>query len=108
MKITNFLIFVTIIFLCSCNVQKKLNYSSEFLIPEQNFNETDTIIELDYSNEKNWVFRSDLHNYKKILPKNYKIKYDEMFDVSVFYIHPTTLFSSKKWNADTTHFLSNN
>ena len=107
MKITNFLIFVTIIFLCSCNVQKKLNYSTEFLIPEQNFNETDTIIELDYSNEKNWVFRSDLHNYKKIFPKNYKIKYDEMFDVSVFYIHPTTLFSSKKWNADTTHFLSN-
>ena len=29
-------------------------------------------------------------------------------DVSVFFIHPTTLFSSKKWNADTSHFSNNN
>ena len=29
------------------------------------------------------------------------------FDVSVFFIHPTSLFSSVNWNADTLHFKNN-
>ena len=64
-------------------------------------------MELDYSDEKNWAFRSDLHDFNKLIPKNYKSDNEETFDVSVFYIHPTTLFSSKNWNADTVHFIDN-
>ena len=84
-----------------------MNYSSEFLVPKQNFNQNKSTLELDYSNKKNWAFRSDIQDFKDIMPKNYKFKTDTMFDVSVFYIHPTTLFSSLKWNADTTHFIKN-
>ena len=41
------------------------------------------------------------------MPKNYKYQTEDVFDVSVFYIHPTSLFSSKNWNADTAHFVNN-
>ena len=39
------------------------------------------------------------------MPKNYNAKNQKKINVSVFYIHPTTLFSSKKWNADESHFI---
>tara|TARA_B100001758_G_scaffold247942_1_gene268801 strand:+ start:1629 stop:2561 length:933 start_codon:yes stop_codon:yes gene_type:complete len=76
-------------------------------LPNQNFNEIEVVGELDYTKHDNWVFRCDLHDDKKILPRNYKLKNEKKFDVSVFYIHPTTLFSSRKWNADTSHFINN-
>ena len=77
------------------------------MFPNQNFNDNKIKLDLDYSNEKNWAFRSDIHDFKKILPKNYSIKKEKNLNVSVFYIHPTTLFSSTKWNADTSHFINN-
>ena len=108
MKTIDFFLFFIIVFLLSsCKIQNKINYSAEFLVPNQHFDESEVFDDLDYSIERNWVFRSDLDDFKKILPKNYKSKNDKKFDVSVFYIHPTTLFSSRKWNADTTHFIEN-
>ena len=95
------------LFLFSCGLQKNLNYSSEYITPVQDFKKNENIVELDYSDEKNWAFRSDLHDFNKLMPKNYKSNNEETFDVSVFYIHPTTLFSSKNWNADTVHFIDN-
>ena len=104
----NKLFFLLIIFLLfSCGLQKNLNYSSEYITPVQDFKKNENIVELDYSDEKNWAFRSDLHDFNKLIPKNYKSDNEETFDVSVFYIHPTTLFSSKNWNADTVHFIDN-
>ena len=41
------------------------------------------------------------------MPKNYSFKNEKKLNVSVFFIHPTTLFSSIKWNADTSHFYNN-
>ena len=107
MNTTKLLLLLSIILLCSCGLKKKLNYSSSFLIPNQNFKEDSIKFDLDYSDEKNWAFRSDIHNFKKIIPKNYNIKNEKKLNVSVFYIHPTTLFSSFEWNADTTHFVNN-
>ena len=107
MNTTKLLLLLFIISLYSCGLKKKLNYSSSFLIPNQNFKEDSIKLDLDYSDEKNWAFRSDIHNFKKIIPKNYSIKNEKKLNVSVFYIHPTTLFSSLKWNADTTHFVNN-
>ena len=49
-----------------------------------------------------------MHYFNILIPKNYNIKNEKKINVSVFFIHPTTLFSSKKWNADTSHFLNNN
>ena len=68
-------------FSCSCSLQKKLNYSSDFIVPDHNFNEIDTISELDYSNEKNWAFRYDLNDYKKIIPKNINPNYYLPFNI---------------------------
>ena len=103
-----FLFFFILLFLCSCALQKKPTYSSDYVIPVQNFEKTEINFELDYSNPKNWAFRSDLDDFSVLMPKNYKFKNEEVFDVSVFYIHPTSLFSSEHWNADTTHFINNN
>ena len=101
------LVLFIILFSFSCNLQKNLNYSSDYIIPDQNFKQDETYFELDYSDEKNWAFRSDLHDFNELIPKNYKFQNEKIFDVSVFYIHPTSLFSSKNWNADTTHFVNN-
>jgi hypothetical protein len=105
MNINKLLLLFLIISLFSCGLKQKLNYSSDLRVPDQNFEDNKT--KLDYSNEKNWAFRSDIHDFKKIMPKNYRNKNEKKFNVSVFYIHPTTLFSSKKWNADTSHFTNN-
>ena len=101
------LLLIFIISLCSCGLKQKLNYSSNFVVPDQNFDENSIKLNLDYSCEKNWAFRSDIHDFKKILPKNYSFKNEKKLNVSVFFIHPTTLFSSIKWNADTSHFYNN-
>ena len=71
MNTTKLLLLLSIISLYSCGLRKKLNYSSSFLIPNQNFKEDSIKLDLDYSDEKNWAFRSNIHNFKKILPKNY-------------------------------------
>ena len=104
---TNKLLFSFIFLLFSCGLKKKLNYSSEFIIPDQEFNDSEVIIPIDYNDEKNWAFRSDKHDFNRLIPKNYSINNQKKINVSVFFIHPTTLFSSKKWNADTSHFLNN-
>ena len=104
----NKLLFSFIFLLFSCGLKKKLNYSSEFIIPDQEFNDSEVIIPIDYNDEKNWAFRSDKHDFNRLIPKNYSINNQKKINVSVFFIHPTTLFSSKKWNADTSHFLNNN
>jgi len=92
----------------SCSIKKSLNYSSEYITPGQNFNKNEITFDLDYSDKNNWAFRSDLDNIHQLLPKNYKVQNEDIFDVSVFYIHPTSLFSSTNWNADTVHFVDNN
>jgi len=104
---TTKLLFSFIFLLFSCGLKQKLNYSSEFIIPDQEFNDNEVIIPIDYNDEKNWAFRSDKHDFNRLIPKNYSINIDKKINVSVFFIHPTTLFSSKKWNADTSHFLNN-
>ena len=95
------------IFIFSCGLKQKLNYSSDFTVPDYKFNDTEIRIPLDYNNEKNWAFRSDKHDFNKILPKNYCTKNEKKLNISVFFIHPTSLFSSKNWNADTSHFSNN-
>ena len=65
---------IFIITLYSCGLKQKLNYSSNFIIPDQDFEENSIKSNLDYNYEKNWAFRSDIHDFKKILPKNYRLK----------------------------------
>ncbi len=95
------------LFFISCGLQKNLNYSSENINPVQDFEIDSLYFEIDYSKKTNWAFRSDTDDFKKLIPKNYKIKNEVPFDVSVFFIHPTSLFSSVNWNADTLHFKNN-
>ena len=106
MYISRFLLSL-FFFLCSCGIKQKINYSSEYIIPDKKFNDREVRLPLDYNNKKNWAFRSDLHDFNRLIPKNYSIEDEKKINVSVFFIHPTTLFSSKKWNADTSHFSNN-
>ena len=105
---TSSLLYSFIFLLFSCGLKQKLNYSSEFIIPNQKFNDNEVRLPLDYSDEKNWAFRTDKDDFNEIMPKNYRINNEKKINISVFFIHPTTLFSSKKWNADTSHFSNNN
>ena len=93
MKITKLSLYIAIImFLCSCRTQHKLNYSSEFIVPDQKFNENEVASELDYTNDNNWAFRSDLHDYRKILPNNYKLK---IIPESIIYHHEGVSWKNK-------------
>ena len=79
--------------------QEEKNYivPSEFIDTLNNF-------ELDYSREENWAFKEDINSFKEILPRNYFYSDVERYNVSVFYIHPTTLHNYIYWNADTSLF----
>ena len=74
-----------------------------YLIPS-NFIDTLNDFELDYSKKENWAFKEDINSFKEILPRNYFYKEEELYNVSVFYIHPTTLYNYSCWNADTSLF----
>ena len=98
-------------FISSCGIKKISTYSStttnDYSVPDENFNKSIVKSELDYNDVNNWAFKSDLHDFNKLIPKNHKIKHEKRFDVSVFYVHPTSLFDSENWNADTAHFSNN-
>ena len=104
MRISLLLIILSFIFSCSV---KNVKYSGDQVNPKEDFDSLQNNYPLDYSEIKNWSFRSDYHDYFTLLPSNYNSKNDNNFNVSVFYIHPTTLYSSNYWNADTSHFREN-
>ena len=100
--------FLSILFVfCSCGINKNIIDSSSYDFPKKDFSSNVNNFQLDYSKKRNWAFRSDLDNAYDLLPKNYNYKIDSLFDVSVFYIHPTTLYNSNNWNADTSYFQHN-
>jgi len=99
-------LFIILSFIFSCSV-KNITYSGTQINPKEDFDSLVNNYPLDYSEIKNWSFRSDVHDDLTLLPSNYNSKNDYNFDVSVFYIHPTTLYNSNYWNADTSHFREN-
>ena len=102
------LLFILILlYICSCSV-KNINYSSKLVLPNSNFDYLINNYSLDYSEVKNWAFKPNFYNSNNLLPTNYRNNNDIHLDVSVFYLHPTTLYSSNDWNADTLHFIDNN
>ena len=101
-----YLVILTVLF-SSCGIQKTMLYFEDSDIPKSDFNDLEQDYQLDYNDPKNWSFREDVGDYKTLLPKNYNTKKDTKFDISVFYIHPTTLYDSFNWNADTSYFVNN-
>ena len=91
----------------SCGINKNIIDSSSYDLPKQDFLTHLNYYELDYSKKSNWAFRSDIDDFLDLLPKNYNYKKDSLFPISVFYIHPTTLYNSDNWNADTSYFQNN-
>ncbi|PDH46606.1 MAG: hypothetical protein CND86_04810 [Bacteroidetes bacterium MED-G21] len=96
-----------ILTLLSCNSSKNIGDYWNYNIPNKDFTDSIISLPLDYGNSKNWMFYADNNNPKEILPKNYKNENDSFHDVSVFYIHPTTLYDGTNWNADTSFFRNN-
>ena len=80
------------------------NFYEKSNVPQSDFDSLIENYDLDYSKNKNWAFRSDYDDMYKLLPKNLKDTLIENFQVNVFYIHPTTLYSSNRWNSDTSSF----
>ena len=101
------LIIIILFFFCSCGIQNIPTYNYELKNPVEDFDFEKNSFDLDYDDPKNWSFRCDVNDEREILPKNYKTKNEKKIDLSVFYIHPTSLFSSQDWNADTSHFVNN-
>ncbi len=93
--------------LLSCNSSKNIGDYWNYTIPNKDFNDSIKYQALDYSDAENWMFYENKNDPKKILPKNYKNENDSLYDVSVFYVHPTTLYDGTSWNADTSFFKNN-
>jgi hypothetical protein len=103
-------IFLTLIVvsLFSCRSTKEIGDYWNYSIPKSDFNDEINFPALDYTNNDNWMFHHAKDDYQEILPKNYNQDSDYMHDISVFYIHPTTLYDGISWNADTLYFKKNN
>ena len=99
----NFLLLTVL----SCNSTKNIGDYWNYNIPSKDFNDSIKYHPIDYSDADNWMFYADKDDALKILPKNYKDEKDSLHDVSVFYIHPTTLYDGTSWNADTSFFRNN-
>ena len=101
------LLFILLFYINSCSV-KNVSYSSDIKKPLSEFDYSINNYPLDYTQDKNWSFKPSFYDSNRLLPTNYKNRNEKYLNVSVFYIHPTTLYSSNNWNADTLHFLDNN
>ena len=84
-------------------IKSQSNFEKK-LTPDSDFDSSINNYQLDYSDHKNWVFRADFDNYEKLISKKLRLKSSINFDVNVFFIHPTTLYTSKNWNSDTSMF----
>ena len=104
-KLTLFYLFLLTIL--SCNSSKNIGDYWNYNIPNTEFNDSINYSPLDYNIAENWMFYSDKDDPLKLLPKNYKDKNDSLYDVSVFYIHPTTFYDGTSWNADSSFFKNN-
>ena len=93
--------------LLSCNSSKNIGDYWNYTIPNKDFNDSIKYQPLDYTDAENWMFYENKNDPKEILPKNYNDENDSLHDVSVFYIHPTTLYDGTSWNADTSFFRNN-
>ena len=96
-----------LLIILSCNSSKNIGDYWNYNIPNKAFNESINNYPLDYSMAKNWMFYADKDDPEKLLPKNYNYQEDSIHDVSVFYIHPTTFYDGRSWNADTSFFRDN-
>ena len=73
---TSRILFSLFFLLVSCGLKQKLNYSSEYIIPDKKFNDSKVRLPLNYSDEK--IGRSDLINmtlikyYQKITAQRTK------------------------------------
>ncbi|MBJ05367.1 MAG: hypothetical protein CMP65_05665 [Flavobacteriales bacterium] len=105
--INKYLIYLLILILYSCSVQKTINYFDEEINPKKDFDININNFEIDYANKKNWAFNADIDDFSHLLPNRYKNLLNTKYPVDVFYIHPTTLFKSTNWNADTSFFNQN-
>ena len=101
-----FLILILSLTLVACSTQKIPNRAIAFEYPKTDFKISNQNFNLDYSNKDNWLFFEEDNDAQKLIPKNYKFK-DSLFNVSVFFIHPTTLYSTTNWNSDTAYFRNN-
>ena len=91
-----FFIFSALCTLVSCSIIKH---------PSENFIASNNNSTLDYFKESNWAFKSGRDHYEALLPKNLSEELNEdSLKINVFYIHPTTLFYSNRWNSDTSDF----
>ena len=99
---------LSIIYIFSCQSSKEIGDYWNYSIPKSDFNDEINFTPLDYNNSNNWMFLHAKDNYQEILPKNYNQDSDHLHDISVFYIHPTTLYDGVNWNADTSYFKENN
>lgn len=100
------LIFTFLLTLVACSIQKIPNRAISLDYPKTDFKILEESFKLDYSNYKNWLFFEENNDAQKLIPKNYNLK-DTLFNVSVFFIHPTTLYKGSNWNSDTAYFRNN-
>ena len=75
-------------------------FVSSCLAPSKSFDNTVPPPEPDYSKEVNWAALPDKKDSADIVPKNSGLTDNQSTaQVDVFFIHPTSYFKNKSWNA---------
>ena len=75
--------------------------------PTENFNENRTPAPPNYSSRKSWAAHPDVENKSSMTPKGIAPTPAEDLQADVFFIHPTTYFGNKNWNASLNHPVAN-
>jgi len=71
--------------------------------PTENFNENRLPSPPNYSSRQSWAAHPDVENKSSFTPLGVEKTKTEDLQADVFFIHPTTFFGNKGWNASLSH-----
>ncbi len=71
--------------------------------PSKDFNENELSFPPNYSSMQSWAAHPNFENKSSLVPEGIKPAKTKDLQADVFFIHPTTFFGNKTWNASLNH-----
>jgi len=87
-------------------VGKWVNFAQQ-VRPSKDFNENQLPSPPNYSSRQSWAAHPEVENKSSFVPLGVEKAKPEDLKADVFFIHPTTFFGNKNWNASLSHPVAN-
>jgi hypothetical protein len=87
-------------------VGKWLSFAQQ-VRPSEDFNENRLPSPPNYSSRQSWAAHPEVKNKSSFVPLGVEKADDKDLKADVFFIHPTTFFGNKNWNASLSHPVAN-